>query len=107
MNMTKNLFVLAKVALITLGMMNLAQAASVKQKAKPAQHSKSPSILIQKRSFLDSGRVVPIGSMSHYMDDSTVLHVPVYRQIFPSRFGGDVLPERFNMPVKPVSLFTF
>jgi hypothetical protein len=45
--------------------------------------------------------------MSNYMNDSTILHVPVYRQIFPSRFGGDVLPGRFDLLGRSAPLFTF
>lgn len=107
--MTKkySVFIIAAVSVMSIAIMPMAQAAQNQQKTKHIAQAQPRKIIIQKRSFLNSGTQVPIGSMSHYMNDSTVLHVPVYRQIFPSRFGGDVLPGRFDMPGRPVPLFTF
>ncbi|NDA47724.1 MAG: hypothetical protein EBY21_10740 [Alphaproteobacteria bacterium] len=94
-------------ALLPFLLMPMAQAAQVKSHIKQIAKPEPRSLLIQKRSFLDSGTIVPIGSMSNYKNDSTILHVPIYRQIFPSRFGGDVLPGRFDLSGRPVPLFTF
>ena len=107
MYMKQTVILLAAAVMVPLALTSMAQAAQVKSHSKQIIKSEPRSLLIQKRSFLDSGTIVPVGSMSNYMNDSTILHVPVYRQIFPSRFGGDVLPGRFDLLGRSAPLFTF
>ena len=107
MHMKQTLILLAAAVMVPLALTSMAQAAQVKSHSKQIIKSEPRSLLIQKRSFLDSGTIVPVGSMNNYMNDSTILHVPVYRQIFPSRFGGDVLPGRFDLLGRSAPLFTF
>ena len=107
MHMKQALILFAAALMVPCALTSMAQAAQVKSHAKQSIKSEPRSLLIQKRSFLDSGTIVPVGSMSNYMNDSTILHVPVYRQIFPSRFGGDVLPGRFDLLGRSAPLFTF
>ena len=64
------------------------------------------SVTIQKRSFLDSGPAVPVGSLRNYQNDSTVLFVPTTSRMGPG-FGAGVLPGRFDVPGRPSPLFTF
>jgi hypothetical protein len=58
-------------------------------------------VIVKKRSFLDSGTVVPVGSESRYMSDSTIFnHSPPYSNTTWRRsdFGDEVLPGPFDLP---------
>ena len=60
-----------------------------------------PEVIVKKRSFLDSGTVVPVGSESRYMDDSTIFNQsPPYSNTTWRRsdFGDEVLPGPFDLP---------
>ena len=65
-----------------------------------------PEIVIQKRSFLDSGRVVPRDSMRNYVTMDTILREPVYNNQR-GMLGLETLPRRFDPPGRPVPLFEF
>jgi hypothetical protein len=61
----------------------------------------APEVLVKKRNFLDSGTVVPVGSESRYMDDSTIFNQsPPYSSTSWRRsdFGDEVLPGPFDLP---------
>ena len=53
-------------------------------------------VVIHGRSFLDSGRQVPVGSLQSYTTQSTTLNQPVYLSFQRDGFGNDVLPGRFG-----------
>ena len=53
-------------------------------------------IVIHGRSFLDSGRQVPVGSHQNYVTQATTLNQPIYQSFRPDAFGNDVLPGRFG-----------
>jgi hypothetical protein len=64
-------------------------------------HAQLEHELTVKRSWLDSGTVAPVGSMSRYMSDSTVYnHSPPYSSTTWRRsdFGDEVLPGPFDLP---------
>ena len=65
-----------------------------------------PEITIQKRSFLDSGRIVPRDSMRNYVTMDTILREPVYNNQR-GLLGLETLPRRFDPPGRPVPLFEF
>jgi hypothetical protein len=68
----------------------------------------APPLTIQRRSFLDPGPVVPVGSRSRYVQSITTLAVPVYAEIGVGRgFGYETLPRRFDPPGRPQPLFEF
>jgi hypothetical protein len=61
----------------------------------------APEVLVKKRNFLDSGTVVPVGSESRYMSDSTIFnHSPPYSNTTWRRsdFGDEVLPGPLDLP---------
>ncbi len=72
----------------------------------PAHHqvvavAAAPEVIVKKRNFLDSGTVVPVGSESRYMDDSTIFnHSPPYSSTTWRRsdFGDEILPGPFDLP---------
>jgi len=56
-----------------------------------------PTVVIKKRSFLDSGRVVPVGSLSGYVNVGTIYNKPAfYNQR--SQYGTETLPRTFDIP---------
>jgi hypothetical protein len=75
------------------------------QAQQPARFAKLNETIVRKRSFLDAGVVVPVGSMSRYMDDATVFNWiqpgGTYRQ---PNFGAQILPGPLDIPgFMPVS----
>jgi hypothetical protein len=55
------------------------------------------TVVIKKRSFLDSGRVVPVGSLSGYVTIGTIYNKPAfYNQR--SQYGTETLPRTFDIP---------
>ena len=68
----------------------------------------APPLTIQRRSFLDPGPVVPVGSRNRYVQSITTLAVPVYAEIGVGHgFGYETLPRRFDPPGRPQPLFEF
>ena len=54
------------------------QAETPRHRTHPARHSvvvaSGQEVIVKKRNFLDSGTVVPVGSESRYMSDSTIFN---------------------------------
>ena len=68
---------------------------------QPQRFSALNETIVRKRSFLDMGTVVPVGSENHYMADSTTYNYSAlwsntsWRR---SDFGDEVLPGPFDLP---------
>lgn len=83
--------------------------------ARPAKHHArahvawhgSPPLTVRRRSFLDSGNVVPVGSESNYMTDNTIFVRTPDQNFARSKFGNEALPGPFDLPGRPVPLFEF
>lgn len=54
-----------------------------------------PPLAVNQRSWLDSGPVVPQGSMEHYVEANTILNLTP-DQMYTGRFGNETLPRRFE-----------
>lgn len=67
----------------------------------------APPLTVQRRSFLDPGKVAPIGSRNRYVQQITQIERPVYSYIGPGGFGYETLPRRFDPPGRPQPLFEF
>ncbi len=93
-------------AISAAAMAALTLAASIAEAAGRSRVVGTRTVTIQKRSFLNSGPVVPVGSLRNYQNDSTVLFVPTTSRMGPG-FGAGVLPGRFDVPGRPSPLFTF
>ena len=63
------------------------------------------TITVQKRSFLDPGKVVPVGSESLYVQSGHYYSRSPDYYSTRSRFGAETLPGRFDVPQQP--LFNF
>ncbi len=96
-----------------LAMATLAMAAAVLCSEMALAQSRvrqplAPPLTIQRRSFLDPGVVVPVGSRSLYVAAITQLAVPVYAEMgVGGGFGYYTLPRRFDPPGRPEPLFVF
>ena len=59
----------------------------------------APPLTVQKRSFLDPGNVVAVGSDTpEYVAASTIDRVPVYSSYAPAFFGESELPRPYELP---------
>lgn len=66
-----------------------------------------PPLTVNKRSFLDPGPVVPVGSMSNYVTMNTVLNQTPDQAFARSEFGNEVLPRRLDVPGRPQPVLEF
>jgi hypothetical protein len=66
-----------------------------------------PPLTVNKRSFLDPGPVVPVGSMSNYVTMNTVFHQTPDQNFLRSAFGNEVLPGPFSVPGRPSPVLEF
>ena len=105
----KTLMVLA--ALI----MGLVTSADAQSYRTPRQHrpvvarygNERPPLTVNKRSFLDPGPVVPVGSMSNYVTMNTVFHQTPDQNFLRSAFGNEVLPGPLSVPGRPSPVLEF
>ena len=82
-----------------------AQAQTIAQ-APTRARAAPPPLTVQRRSFLDLGKVPPRGSMHNYVIMDTWLREPVYwNQRGLLRLEN--LPQRFDPPGRPQPLFEF
>ena len=74
----------------------LAGATIAEAKAKP-HHRSARALLVKKRPFTDAGRVVPVGTESNYVTDSTMRGRTSDYYTNRGAFGGETLPGRFGV----------
>ncbi len=102
MRMSRSFLLATSASLAVLfGAVSIAAAQTRQKRAQPARE-----IIVKKRSFLDSGRMVPVGSESNYVQAGTYFNRSP--QYFGNRsgYGAETLPGRFDIPgARP--LFTF
>jgi hypothetical protein len=60
------------------------------------QHQ-APPLTVRRRSFLDPGNVVPVGSQSNYMTDNTIFLRTPDQNFARSKFGNETLPGPFDL----------
>ena len=97
-----------KGAIKALMLTGLVVAGAGEALAQTRQRESAPPLTIQRRSFLDPGPVVAVGSLNRHVQAITTMAVPAYAEIgVPGRFGYDTLPRRFDPPGRPQPIFTF
>jgi hypothetical protein len=91
-----------------------AAAASAQTKAKQRRSplveqyaNQAPPITVKKRSFLDPGPVVPVGSLSNYVTATTVFNRTEDQTFKRSLFGNEALPAPLEIPARAQPLVTF
>jgi hypothetical protein len=67
-------------------------------------HRKGLTVRVPARSFLDPGRVVPVGSLRGYVIGPQFLASPPYASMG-SRFGEGTLPDRIGSGANPFGRF--
>ena len=83
--------------------------------AKPARHHArahvvrraAPPLTVHRRSFLDPGNVVPVGTGSNYMTDNTIFIQTPDQNFARSKFGNETLPGPFDLPGRQQPIFEF
>jgi hypothetical protein len=65
--------------------------------AEARSRGEGRTVVIKKRSFLDSGRVVPVGSLSGYVNIGTIYNKPAFYNTR-SQYGTETLPRTFDIP---------
>ena len=87
------------VAMVSLALGALAMTGLTVTSAD-AQTRKKREVVIKGHkalSFLDSGRVVPVGSLSNYVYVGTIFNSMPY-DAHRGRYGGETLPRRWDLP---------
>lgn len=64
---------------------------------KPAVFAEARPLTVTKRSWLDVGNVVAVGTQNSYLSASTTLNQPTYASYIPGKFGQSTLPDRFSL----------
>jgi hypothetical protein len=72
----------------------------------PASYARPP-LTVNKRSFLDPGPVVPVGSESAYMVQNTTFATTPDRNYARSKFGNEALPGPLEVPGRPQPVYQF
>ena len=63
-----------------------------------AQARSSRPLIVKKRSFLDTGKVVPVGSESRYLDSNVRFNRTPDYYSQRGRYGNEMLPGPFDLP---------
>ena len=64
-------------------------------------------LTVNRRSFLDPGPVVPVGSMSNYVTQNTIFGRTADQNFLKSQFGNEVLPAPLEVPGRPQPIVEF
>ncbi len=70
-------------------------------------HDERPPLTVNRRSFLDPGPVVPVGSMSNYVTANTIFNRTPDQIFARSSFGNDRLPQPLEVPGRPLPIVEF
>jgi hypothetical protein len=70
-------------------------------------HNSPPPLIVRRRSFLDPGNVVPVGSQNAYVSESTIFNRTTDQLYARSKFGNETLPGPFDLPGRQEPLFEF
>jgi len=66
-----------------------------------------PPLTVNRRSFLDPGPMVPVGSLSNYVTANTIFNRTPDQNYLKSEFGNDRLPWPLEVPGRPQPIFEF
>ncbi|MBY6240790.1 hypothetical protein [Methylosinus sp. Sm6] len=76
------------------------RAAVVVVSDAPVPYVRTP-LVVPRRSWLDPGPVVPVGTTNRYFIETTFFAYDPIERNQPSRFMDDVLPKRYRLDVVP------
>ena len=66
-----------------------------------------PPLTVNRRSFLDPGPVVPVGSLSNYVTANTIFNRTPDQVFARSLFGNELLPWPLEVPGRPQPVVEF
>jgi hypothetical protein len=66
-----------------------------------------PPLTVNRRSFLDPGPVVPVGSLSNYVTANTIFNRTPDQVFARSLFGNELLPWPLEVPGRPRPVVEF
>jgi hypothetical protein len=72
-----------------------------------AYYGERPPLTVNKRSFLDPGPVVPVGSMSNYVTANTIFNRTPDQVAHRSLYGNEALPWPLEVPGRPSPIVEF
>ena len=84
-------------AAICVGVSFLATT-SVEARTRKHPSPQGQTLTVKKRSFLDSGKVVPVGSESNYVTAGQYFTRTSDYYYARGRYGNETLPGRFDLP---------
>jgi len=101
--------VLAAAALAALTAAATAQTTRHRHHPRVAEpyNVERPPLTVNRRSFLDPGPAVPVGSMSNYVTANTIFNRTPDQYYLKSEFGNDRLPWPLEVPGRPQPIFEF
>ncbi|MGB6176888.1 MAG: hypothetical protein WBF43_11275 [Methylocella sp.] len=70
-------------------------------------YGERPPLTVNRRSFLDPGPVVPVGSMSNYVTANTIFNLRPDQVFNKSAFGTELLPRPLEIPARAGPLIEF
>ncbi|MGH6800078.1 MAG: hypothetical protein ACRECZ_01450 [Methylocella sp.] len=76
-------------------------------RAAERYHDELPPLTVNRRSFLDPGPAVPVGSMSNYVTANTIFNRTPDQIFATSSFGNDRLPQPLEVSGRPQPIFEF
>jgi hypothetical protein len=90
-------------------------AANAQAKPRPRHHpqvaeryyGERPPLTVNRRSFLDPGPAVPVGSMSNYVTANTIFNLTPDQIFARSAFGNELLPRPLEIPARAGPLIEF
>ena len=78
-----------------------------RQQVAERYYDERPPLTVNRRSFLDPGPVVPVGSMSNYVTQNTIFGRTADQYFLKSQFGNEVLPAPLEVPGRPQPIVEF
>jgi hypothetical protein len=78
-----------------------------RQQVAERYYDERPPLTVNRRSFLDPGPMVPVGSLSNYVTANTIFNRTPDQNYLKSEFGNDRLPWPLEVPGRPQPIFEF
>jgi hypothetical protein len=78
-----------------------------RQQVAERYYDERPPLTVNRRSFLDPGPAVPVGSMSNYVTANTIFNRTPDQIFARSSFGNDRLPQPLEVPGRPQPVVEF
>jgi hypothetical protein len=66
-----------------------------------------PPLTVNRRSWLDPGPVVPVGTTNNYVTANTIFNRTPDQTSSRSKFGNEALPAPLEVPGRPASILEF